>query len=111
MSYRLIAGENINPGDPIAIIKWPLATRVRGIEEISFIASGSYIEGDEIPVAYSGGQMVEVGDGTEFDSDNPKTWPVFSMSNKRYWVWVRSLIYGFVRKIEDAYDLERPRGK
>ncbi len=110
MSFTVIAKEDINSGDPVMISNNLYVVLVQGDEEAAFISTGTYKKGDPIELIPHNGAFV---DFTErwFSSDNPKTWPIFAPQNRRFWVWVRSLIYGFVRKIEDAYDLERPREK
>lgn len=107
MSNVFIADEDINPGDPIMIINWRLC--LAGSDEVFFISNNAYKKGDPVTLYPVNGEFVDLGE--RFESDNPKTWPMFAIKNRRFWMWVRSLILGFIRKIEDAYDLDKPKGK
>jgi len=109
VSVTLIAAENIPEGSPVMIEKWPFAKLVTGDNFVDFIANKEYKKDDEIELVFVDGNYIDlVGDLT---TDNPKTWPIFSPMNKRFWVWFRSLMYGFIRKLEDAYNLEPPHEK
>lgn len=102
---EVIAFEDIPEGTPVKIKSFPYVSLVCGEEDVAFISNQAHKKNDVLFIKIIDGKMIDI---TRLETDNPKTWPIFSPANRRFWVWIRSLIYGFVRKIEDVYDLEPP---